>query len=201
VPQVRTIVRKPLSATRTGLMMMKFKKVPKTYLHKALIIVPSIILLVFAFAFVTKTIASRIKKGGPMSANTSNSQDTFLVLRNSGSTNFPGFTITVKHDGSGTLTYESRPGDTRPQFNIANKTFPPQTFQIARVRQILSQIGTINKNIPNHSCMKSVSFGSSVTITYNGQTSGDISCIDSTDPQTYQHLKDEIDTLMSQAIR
>ena len=180
--------------------MIKFKKDPKTYLNKALVIAPSIILLVLAFSFVTKSIASTIYQEVSMSVNTSNSHDTLLVLRNSGSTNFPGFTITVKHDGSGTLTYESRPSDTRPQFNKANKTFPAQTFQITPVRQILSQIGTI-KNIPNHSCMKSASFGSSIIITYNGQTSGDISCIDSTDPQTYQNLKEAVDTLMSQAIQ
>ncbi len=176
--------------------MKEFKKDPKLYLNKVLAIFTGAILLFIVSSFSLTKIAQE----KAMSSNTPEPHDTFLVLRNSGSTNFPGLTITVKHDGSGTLTYDSRHGDTRPQFNNPNKTFPPQTFQIASVRQILSQIGTI-KNIPDHSCIKSISFGSVVTITYNGQTSGDISCIDSADPQTYQSLKKEVETLMSKAIR
>ena len=176
--------------------MKEFKQGPKLYLNKVLIIFTGAILLFIVSAFSLTKIAQE----KAMSANTPNPHDTFLVLRNSGSTNFPGFTITVRHDGSGTLTYESRQGDTRPQFNNPDKTFPPQTFQIASVRQLLSQIGTI-KNVPDHSCMKSISFGSDITITYNGQTSGDISCIDTADPQTYQDLKKDVEALMSTATR
>jgi hypothetical protein len=126
-------------------------------------------------------------------------QSMFLVIRNSGSTNFPGFTITVLNDGSGTLNYEKcGTASTRSQCQKPNKTFPSQTFQINTIRQLLSQIGPI-QNIPNHSCAKSASFGSVTKISYNGQESGDISCIDSTDPQTYQNLKKEVDTFISLA--
>jgi hypothetical protein len=176
--------------------MKEFKKDPKKHLNKVLTIITGAILLFIVSAFTITKMAQE----KAMPSNTPNSHDTLLVLRDSGSTNFPGYTITVKHDGSGTLTYDSGHGDTRPQFNTQNKTFSPQTFQIASIRQILSQIGTI-KNVPNHSCIKSISFGTVVTITYNGQTSGDISCIDSSDPQAYQNLKKEVETLMSKAIR
>lgn len=123
----------------------------------------------------------------------------FLVIHNSGSTNFPGFTITVNTDGSGTLIYEKcRSALTRPQCQKPNKTFPLRTFQINTIRQLLTQIGTI-QNIPNHTCTKSASFGSVTKIKYNGQESGDISCTNSTDPRTYQQLKKEVDMLISQA--
>jgi hypothetical protein len=126
-------------------------------------------------------------------------QSTFLVIRNSGSTNSPGFTLTINNDGSGTLIYDQcKYAPTRPQCQKPNKTFPAQTFQINTIRQTLSQIGSI-QIVPNHSCQQSASFGSTTKLGYKGQESGDISCIDSTDPQTYQSLKQEVDKIVSQA--
>lgn len=138
-------------------------------------------------------------QGVSMSAQSNNHQDTFLVIHNSGSTNFPGFTITIYDVGSGTLVYEKcRYAPERPQCQKPNKIFPPQTFQVSPIRQILSQIGSI-QNVPNHSCPKSISMGSITNIFYNGQKSGDISCIASSDPPLYQSLKQEVNTLISQA--
>jgi hypothetical protein len=142
------------------------------------------------------TACGQANRGG-----STNPQSIFLVIRNAGSTNFPGFTITVNNDGSGTLIYEKcRTAPTKPQCQKPNKTFPSQTFQINTIRQLLSQISSI-QNIPNHSCAKSASFGSVTKILYNGQESGDISCTDATDPQTYQHLKEEVETFISQAMQ
>lgn len=125
-------------------------------------------------------------------------QSTFFVIKNSGSTNFPGYTLTVNGDGSGALIYDQCNTDlTRPQCHLQNKTYSTQTFKIDNLKEILSQIGSI-QNIPKHLCPKSVSFGSSTTIEYNSQKSGDISCIDSSDPQIYQNLKMVVDALGSQ---
>jgi hypothetical protein len=186
--------------------MKKFQKNPKTDLGKFLVIATSILLLVLVLSFAVissqhrqQPIGAPITQETPTAMPTTHPLNTFLVIRNSGSTNSPGYTITLYTDGSGTLVYE-RQTDPRPQFHQPNKTFSPGTFQIKGIRQILSQIGAI-QNIPNHYCGKSVSFGSVTKIQYNGQESGDISCIDSTDPQTYQNLKQEIDMLISQAVQ
>lgn len=188
--------------------MKKFKKNPKTYVGKFLAIATSILLLVlvlalvFSFAVIfsqhrRQSIGAPITQETPTAVPSTQPLNKFLAIRNSGSTNFPGYTITLNTDGSGTLVYD-RGTDTRPQFLQPNKTFPSQTFQITPVRQILSQIGAI-QNIPNHYCGKSVSFGSVTKISYNGQESGDISCIGSTDPQSYQDLKQEVDKIIFQA--
>ena len=127
-------------------------------------------------------------------------QNVFLVIKNSGSTNFPGYTLTINSDGSGELIYLRRRNETRPQFNLAPKAFPPQTFQLSSIASLLAQIGGI-QGIPNHSCSKPISFGSVVSLVYNGQTSGDISCIDTNDPQNYQELKKQIHAFITQAMQ
>ncbi len=128
-----------------------------------------------------------------------NPQSVFLVIRNSGSTNSPGFTLTIFNDGSGSLIYEKcKIAPSRPQCQKQNKTFPLQAFQLNMIRQYLAQISSI-RNIPNHYCTKSASFGSITKLLYNGQESGDISCINANDPQTYQYLKKEVETFISQA--
>ncbi|GCE08099.1 hypothetical protein [Dictyobacter aurantiacus] len=135
-----------------------------------------------------------------MAADT-HKQDTFLTIHNSGSTNFPGYTITINDAGSGTLVYEEcRYAPERPQCQKEDKTFPLQTFQLSPIRQLLSQIGSI-QNIPGHSCIKSISMGSTTNMFYQGQKSGDISCINSSDPPLYQNLKKEVDALIAQATR
>jgi hypothetical protein len=98
------------------------------------------------------------------------------------------------------LIYKRIKNDTRSQFNLSNKAFSPRTFHLSRTASLLAQIGSI-QGIPNHSCIKSISFGSVVSIVYNGQTSGDISCIDTNDPQDYQELKRQIQALITQAMR
>ena len=156
---------------------------------------------IFQIVPVVSTLVLLVSCAQANQGSSTHPQSMFLVIRNSGSTNFPGFTITANNDGSGTLIYEKcRSAPTRPQCQKPNKTFSSQTFQINTIRLLLSQIGSI-QNIPNHSCVKSVSFGSVTKISYNGQESGDISCIGSADPQTYQHLKNEVDAFISQAMQ
>ena len=157
--------------------------------------------LLSGFVFILSTLALLAACGQINQGGSANPPSVFLIIRNTGSTNFPGFTITVNNDGSGTLIYEKcRSASTRPQCQKSNKTFHSQTFQMNTIRQLLSQISSI-QNIPNHSCTKSASFGSVTKIVYNGQESGDISCIDATDPQTYQHVKKEVEMFISQAMR
>jgi len=113
------------------------------------------------------------------------SDSVFLIIRNSGSTNFPGYTLTIHYDGHGELVYQNK-----------NRTFPPKTFATAFTLHILNYIGSVN-GIPGHSCIKSASFGSVMTIVYKNQTSGDISCISPDDKQSYQQLKQQIEGYVS----
>ena len=109
------------------------------------------------------------------------------VINNSGSTNTPAYTLTINQDGSGSLIYQK---DDQERFkNYVNKTFPVGTFPSAQLQTILTQIKDM-RTIPNHGCIKSISFGSTTTITYQGKTSGDLSCLSSTDPKIFQDLRD-----------
>jgi hypothetical protein len=120
-----------------------------------------------------------------------------IVITNSGSTNMPGSTLTINHDGSGTLTYEKEvPGLTLK--HGTNKTFTAHTFDIGQLEQLLNEVGGAD-HIPNHGCLKSVSFGSSTTITYQGKTSGDVSCISHKDTKIHQDIAHLVLHLYNQA--
>ena len=72
-----------------------------------------------------------------------------------------------------------------------DKTFAAGTFESSQLANILTQIKDVG-TIPNHDCLKSASFGSTTTITYQGKTSGDISCLSNEDPKIFLDLKDVV---------
>ncbi|GAC1342428.1 MAG: hypothetical protein NVS4B7_01740 [Ktedonobacteraceae bacterium] len=122
------------------------------------------------------------------------------VITNSGSTNTPQSTLTVNTDGSGSLHYQ-KDGCACVQQNsnrFVDKTFPVGTFNIAQLKSTLTQAGDVSA-IPNHGCIKSVSFGSTTTVTYQGKTSGDLSCLSNTDLKIYLSVKAEVQTIYEQA--
>jgi len=119
------------------------------------------------------------------------------VIANSGSRNSPVSQLIIYNDGSGSLTFRLRPWQ-QPSKEYVNKTFPPGTFESGQLARILAQIHDIT-TVPGHGCFKSISFGSITTITYNGKTSGDISCISGTDPEAYQTLKSVTERIYRQA--
>ncbi len=119
------------------------------------------------------------------------------VITNSGSTNSPGSQLIIYNDGSGYLTFQQRPWQ-QPSKQYVNKTFPPGTFDSSQLARILAQIHDIT-SVPGHGCFKSISFGSTTTITYNGKTSGDISCISGADERVYQDLASLVKRFYQQA--
>lgn len=124
--------------------------------------------------------------------------DLLVIITNSGSTNTPGATVAVNKDGSGTIAYNR---DNDPRFNkYVDKTFPRGTFDVSQLAHMLAQIGNV-ETIPKHHCIKSVSFGSTTTITYQGKTSGDISCRSKEDPQIYQDLANQVMAIYMQAVK
>jgi hypothetical protein len=124
------------------------------------------------------------------------------VITNSGSTNAPASTLTLHSDGSALLHYfqdscaciQTNPG------RFVDKTFPVGTFSLIQLQSTLTQIGNVSA-IPNYGCLKSISFGSTTTITYQGKTSGDVSCLSRADASIYLTLKTEVNGIYQQAIK
>lgn len=86
------------------------------------------------------------------------------IITNSGSTNTAGFTITVRSDGTGTLSVQHRalravaiPHDVTERFFT--------DLQAVRAQ-----------NPPPQFCMKSASFGSRTSIAWRGWSSPDVQC-------------------------
>lgn len=126
--------------------------------------------------------------------NPSDKSSLLAIVTNSGSTNTPEAILTLNTDGSGALVYQAN------SRGYSNKTFPPGTFDIAQLQHLLVQIGDVSA-IPDHECLKSISFGSTTTITFEGKTSGDVSCLSNADQQTYLDVKKEVQRLYAQAVK
>jgi outer membrane murein-binding lipoprotein Lpp len=87
------------------------------------------------------------------------------TIENSGSTNAQPYTVKIFEDGSAAVT---GPGRTEQDSGAG-------TVDAAGLKTLLQTIGDVSQ-LTGH-CGKSVSFGTTTEITYNGKTSGDISCI------------------------
>ncbi len=107
-----------------------------------------------------------------------------ILITSSGSTNTPGSTLAIHSDGSGSIHYKK---GLWPFGRYKDTTFAAHTFDSNQFKAILAEIKGVH-SIPNHNCPKSVSFGVSITITYDGQTSGDISCLSTQDGKALYDL-------------
>ena len=152
----------------------------------------AIILLVIIGTISMHTTANSFQNAAPKDGS-------FVVITNSGSTNTPESTLTINTDGSGSLMY--RKDTTAGNSNrFVDKTFPAGTFKVAQLKNLLTQIGDVSA-IPDHGCIKSISFGSTTTITYLGKTSGDISCLSKADLKIYLDAKEQVEALYTQALK
>jgi hypothetical protein len=93
------------------------------------------------------------------------------VIRNTGSTNFSGYSIKVRSDGSTSAVHTNR---------IGTPIDAPQTGHVdPRLAQtFLRDAQQARKNrlpAPQH-CMKSASFGTTTVVLYHGWTSPDLEC-------------------------
>lgn len=59
------------------------------------------------------------------------------------------------------------------------KTFPPASADVLVFLQALAAVNDLSAIPIRRSCTKSISFGTTTTVTANGQTTGDLQCIDS----------------------
>jgi hypothetical protein len=92
------------------------------------------------------------------------------LIRNSGSTNFTGYTIKVWSDGSAWAVHSNRAGD---------QIGSPVTGEIPATlaQTFLADARNAKHNrVMSQSCMKSASFGSVTTVLYHGWASPDLQC-------------------------
>ena len=108
-----------------------------------------------------------------------------LVI-DTGSTNRPGMTVTV--DETGNASAKPRRGE--PQSMNLN----PQLCQA--LMKDIKAAGTLSA-LPEHHCMKSASFGSSLYVEMNGDRSPDLSCANPPDPRAAALQKDARDILQA----
>jgi hypothetical protein len=98
------------------------------------------------------------------------------VLVNSGSTNTPGFKIVVPRDGAAEYTAMPRAhSQSEGQHVLApmKRKLPP-----ALVHRLFSDLEAARpfSDLPRPTCMKSVSFGTRLTIQFNGDETPDLNC-------------------------
>jgi len=92
------------------------------------------------------------------------------VIVNSGSTNAYGYKIDVSSDGRGTSVLQNRNGG-------AASTPKPFTLPAATASRFFADLAAARKETAaTVACMKSVSFGSTMHVTWQGWTSSDLTC-------------------------
>jgi len=87
-----------------------------------------------------------------------------IVIVNSGSTNTPGYRIAIHPDAS---------VDVRSNGTTVRKALDPALA--AELRAKIASDGPLSALVSGH-CMRSASFGSFTTLSYGGQTTGDLGC-------------------------
>jgi hypothetical protein len=93
------------------------------------------------------------------------------VIRNSGSTNFPGYTIKVHSDGSTWAVRSNKQGE---QIGTPVTTTLPERA----IQKLLNdaKAAKLSGKVLGRPCMKSASFGSTLVVEYHGWTSPDLTC-------------------------
>src|ERR1044071_7341163 len=95
------------------------------------------------------------------------------VIVHSGSTNTPGFKIVVERSGTATYTQSRRANgpDSGTEFSSRVRELPNTL-----VRRFYTDLEAAKplSTLPRHPCMKSASFGTTLSIEFSGQTSPDL---------------------------
>ncbi len=102
-----------------------------------------------------------------------------VVIEESGSTNRPGFSISIRARGNAVVAVSH---------GATTKMSLPREMR-EKLMQDLHAASPL-KELKVRRCMKSVSFGSSIFVTYKGVRSPDLSCPGQTDPRAAALQKD-----------
>jgi hypothetical protein len=106
---------------------------------------------------------------GAFAACSASEPDSATIV-NSGSTNFTGYTIQVRSDGSASAQVSNRGSD-------AESTPQPFTLDAATAKQFFADLAAARaEKAVGQPCMKSASFGSTTRVTWHDWTSPDLSC-------------------------
>jgi hypothetical protein len=141
--------------------------------RRAALVVLAVLLTAVAGCGLQAEPASPAKGHPGTSARPAAARPQLLIrLRDHGSTNTPGWILTVNTDGSGALTHDERGNAGR------NRSFPAGTFAIGSLRAALRRLASAGlpscpeaKAIaPVEVNLGSVSFGSYATLFYRGKT-------------------------------
>lgn len=113
------------------------------------------------------------------------------VIVNSGSTNTAGFRIAVDRSGNAEYTTVSRrpipPPATQPDTGPARRPVPHELVQ--RLYTDLEAAKPL-ASLPHPRCMKSVSFGTRLTIQWGDTETPDLSCGDGSNPKLRALIRD-----------
>ena len=102
-------------------------------------------------------------------------ENILAVISKSRSTNSPSYRVVVRSDGSATAEIGGADvaGGSEP---AQLRTFTAGSIDSQTLRRLLTEVGDVSA-IPTGHCAKSVSFGTTTQITYEGKTSGDLQCV------------------------
>ena len=110
-----------------------------------------------------------------------------VVITNTGSTNTVGMSVTIPEKGH---TAMAESGDTKVKMSVTSELHK-QFMKDVEAAMPLDQLQVRH-------CAKSVSFGTSTFVTYQGLRSPDLSCRGQDDPKVLALQKD-VDAIMAQA--
>ncbi len=123
------------------------------------------------------------------SISNENTSITLLKIDVSGSTNTLPYTINVYTNGSANVMIK----------NKVTKSFPSGTIDAMNLKDLLKSVADVSLLTSGTTCAKSASFGTYTKITYNGKTSGDISCRSGVNwPQVGYDLSDFVNQIKQQ---
>ena len=114
------------------------------------------------------------------------------VITNSGSTNTAGYRIVVERTGKATYTEMRRRG-ARPDESTTRTSALPD----ALVRRFFADLAAAQplSSLPKIGCMKSASFGTTLTVEFDGESSPDLSCGGHDDARMKALIQDSSDIL------
>jgi hypothetical protein len=97
-----------------------------------------------------------------------------VTISNSGSTNFSGYQIVIEPTGQADITAYGK--------QSLNTVYHDGRYQVPvdKVKVLIDDLNSampLSQQPPRGDCMKSVSFGTSIALTYKGQRLQDIECL------------------------
>ncbi len=111
------------------------------------------------------------------------------TIMQSGCTNTCGYNVGINTDGSATVFTIATTHSL-----VTRQDFPAGTIDTKNLQTLLTEIGDVSR-IPIGFHPKPVSFATTTKITYAGKTSGDLQCVEQSDPGGDQTLLHESEQL------